>query len=60
MLYLGVDQHARQITISLHDENGDVLQGFNDWLIRMLRDYRCHKMILIQARRPQETQDGST
>src|SRR5215469_14000662 len=84
MLYLGIDQHARQITISLRDESGDVLQarqvstqpekvhaffqqltrqrltaeasfvavlevcGFNDWLIRMLRDYRCHKVILIQ------------
>jgi transposase len=84
MLYLGIDQHARQITISLRDENGDVVQarqvstrsekihaffqqltrerlrsdesfvavlevcGFNDWLIRMLRDYRCHKVILIQ------------
>src|SRR4029077_2406184 len=84
MLYLGIDQHARQITISLRDENGDVLQarqvlsppekmnacfqrltreclrngesfvavlevcGFNDWLIQMLRDYRCHKVILIQ------------
>jgi transposase len=22
--------------------------GFNDWLIRMLRDYRCHKVIVIQ------------
>ncbi|MCA9124673.1 MAG: transposase, partial [Planctomycetales bacterium] len=84
MLYLGIDQHARQITISLRDENGDVLMarqvstrpekvneffqrltrerlqsgesfmavlevcGFNDWLIRMLRDYRCYKVILIQ------------
>src|SRR5262249_18739998 len=84
MLYLGIDQHARQITISLRDENGDVLVarqvstqserinaffqqltrerlrngesfvavlevcGFNDWLIRMLRNYRCHKVILIQ------------
>ena len=84
MLYLGIDQHARQITISLRDEGGDVLQarqvstqpekvhaffqrltrerlhdgesfvpllevcGFNDWLIRMLRDYRCHQVILIQ------------
>jgi transposase len=84
MLYLGIDQHARQITISLRDENGDVLQarqvstqpekinaffqrltrerlqngesfvavlevcGFNDWLIRMLYDYRCAKVILIQ------------
>jgi transposase len=84
MLYLGIDQHARQLTISLRNEEGDVLQarqvstesekvntffehltrerlgsdesfvavvevcGFNDWLIRMLRDYRCHKVILIQ------------
>lgn len=84
MFYLGIDQHARQITISLRDESGDVLQarqvstrpervqaffaeltrncartgesliavlevcGFNDWLIRMLWDYRCHKVILIQ------------
>jgi transposase len=84
MLYLGIDQHARQITISLRDEQGDVVLarqvstrpekiheffqrltrerlhsgqsfvavlevcGFNDWLIRMLRDYRCHKVILIQ------------
>jgi transposase len=84
MLYLGIDQHARQITISLRDEGGDVLLarqvstrpdkvraffeqltrqrlpegesfvavlevcGFNDWLIRMLHEYRCHKVILIQ------------
>ncbi len=84
MLYLGIDQHARQITISLRDGSGDVLQarqvstrpekiqaffakltrecvrdgelfiavvevcGFNDWLIRLLRDFRCHKVILIQ------------
>src|SRR5215831_8010033 len=84
MLYLGIDQHARQLTISLRDEGGDVVQarqvstqpekvqaffeqltrerlhdgasfvavlevcGFNDWLIRMLHDYRCHKVILIQ------------
>jgi transposase len=84
IFYLGIDQHARQITISLRDENGDVLLacqvstqpdkinaffqkltrerlgngdtfvavlevcGFNDWLIHMLRDYHCHKVILIQ------------
>ena len=84
MLFLGIDQHARQITISLRDDNGDVVMarqvstqptkineffqrltrerlqgdtqfvavlevcGFNDWLIRMLRDYRCAKVILIQ------------
>src|SRR5499427_7689126 len=27
MLYLGIDQHARQITISLRDEQGEVLQA---------------------------------
>ena len=84
MFYLGIDQHARQISISLRDEGGDVLQarqvstqpdkinaffqkltreclangesfvavlevcGFNDWLIRMLQEYHCHKVILIQ------------
>ena len=93
MLYLGIDQHARQITISLRDEKGDVLLarqvstrpdkiheffqrltrerlqngeqfmavlevcGFNDWLIRMLRDYRCHKVILIQ---PEERKNHKT
>src|ERR1043166_1055060 len=93
MLYLGIDQHARQITISLRDENGDVLQarqvstqpekinaffqqlgrerlyngesfvavlevcGFNDWLIRMLQEYRCHKVILIQ---PEERKKRKT
>src|SRR5262245_35397288 len=25
MLYLGIDQHARQITVSLRDKNGDTL-----------------------------------
>lgn len=84
MLYLGIDQHARQLTISLRDENGDVIQtrqvstqpekvnaffadltrerlrddeefiavvevcGFNDWLIEMLRNYHCQKIVLIQ------------
>ncbi len=84
MLYLGIDQHARQITVSLRDDGGDVLQarqvstqpdrihaffqqltrerlhdgesfvavlevcGFNDWLIRLLHEYHCHKVILIQ------------
>ena len=27
MLYLGIDQHARQITVSLREEDGDVLQA---------------------------------
>ena len=25
MLYLGIDQHARQLTVSLRNENGDVI-----------------------------------
>ncbi len=93
MLYLGIDQHARQITISLRDENGDVVQarqvstqpekinaffqrltrerarndepfiavlevcGFNDWLIAMLRNYRCKQVILIQ---PEERKKRKT
>lgn len=90
MLYLGIDQHARQLTISLRNEEGDVLEarqistepekvnaffgrltrqaaansesfvavvevcGFNDWLLRMLQDYRCHKAILIQPEEPKK------
>jgi hypothetical protein len=27
MFYLGIDQHARQLTISLRDEGGDVVQA---------------------------------
>ena len=93
MLYLGIDQHARQITVSLRNEEGDVVLarqvstrptkineffqkltrerlrkgesfvavlevcGFNDWLIRMLKDYRCHKVILIQ---PEERKKRKT
>ncbi len=25
MLFLGIDQHARQLTVSLRDQNGDVI-----------------------------------
>ncbi len=93
MLFLGIDQHARQLTVSLRNEDGDVILarqvstqpdkvneffqrltrdrlrsddqfvvvlevcGFNDWLIRMLRDYRCHKVILIQ---PEERKKQKT
>jgi transposase len=100
MLYLGIDQHARQITISLRDNSGDVLEarqvstrpekihefftkltregvrdgegfiavvevcGFNDWLLRMLADYRCQKIILIQpeerSRQKTDRRDAST
>ncbi len=93
MMYLGIDQHARQLTISLRDENGDVIQarqvstqpekvqafftaltrdcaargesfiavvevcGFNDWLLKLLQDYRCHRVILIQ---PEERKKQKT
>src|SRR5688572_26324580 len=93
MLYLGIDQHARRITISLRGESGDILLarqvstepdrihaffgqltcerlrdgqsfvavlevcGFNDWLIRMLRDNRFSKVILIQ---PEERKNRKT
>jgi len=93
MLYLGIDQHARQITISLRNDSGDVVLarqvstrpariraffekltrerlgegesfiavlevcGFNDWLIQMLNDYRCHRVILIQ---PEERKKRKT
>lgn len=39
MLYLGIDQHARQITISLRDESGDVL------LARQLRTHSNNRGI---------------
>jgi hypothetical protein len=40
MLYLGIDQHARQLTISLRDESGDVLQAL---LVLGLQDRICHR-----------------
>ena len=84
MLYLGIDQHARQLTVNLRDEKGDVLLcrqvstrpakvlkffedltsrcavarcgfwavvevcGFNDWLMEMLRSFRCRRVVLVQ------------
>lgn len=83
MFYLAVDQHHKQLTISLRDEEGEVVQrrqvttqparvreflqqvrergaadggylavvevcGFNDWLLRLLREYDCRHVALIQ------------
>ena len=42
MLYLGIDQHARQITISLRNENGDVL------LARQVST-RPRQMLILQS-----------
>ena len=84
MFYLGIDQHAKQLTVNLRDHNGDVVLrrqvstrpekaiqffeqltarcaengtgfwavievcGFNDWLIEMLKNFRCEKILLVQ------------
>lgn len=84
MFYLGIDQHARQLTVNLRDHNGDVVLrrqvstrpekvlrffeeltalcaqhgcgfwavvevcGFNDWLLEMLKNFRCQKILLVQ------------
>jgi transposase len=83
MFYLAVDQHHKQLTISLRNEGGEVVQrrqvstqpgrvreflqqmqertaadggyvtilevcGFNDWLLRLLKEYGCRQVVLIQ------------
>lgn len=84
MLYLGIDQHRSQLTISLRDEQGTVVLrqqvstkwervreffaqlrdrcaadggftaivevcGFNDWLLKLLGEYDCKEIVLIQS-----------
>ena len=82
MLYLGIDQHRKQLTVCVRDEQGDVtlrrqvstewervrgflaeickrggkagwvaileVCGFNDWLLRLLDEYGCREVLLIQ------------
>ena len=84
MFYLGIDQHANQLTVSLRNHDGDVVLrkqvstkppkiiqffeqltarcaqnncwfwaivevcGFNDWLIEMLKNFRCQRILLVQ------------
>lgn len=83
MLYLAIDQHRKQLTVNLRDEQGDVLLrrqvstqwdrvreffdnlrqqasehggfvtilevcGFNDWLIKLLNEYGCQEIVLVQ------------
>ena len=83
MLYLGIDQHRKQLTVNIRDEQGDVVLkrqvstqwervrtffdglldrsgpeggfvailevcGFNHWLIKMLREYDCRDIVLVQ------------
>lgn len=93
MFYLGIDQHAKQLTVNLRDCKGDVLArqqvstkpekvlefferltkrcaehdcgfwaivevcGFNDWLLEMLKNFRCQRILLVQ---PEETDRRKT
>jgi transposase len=86
MLYLGIDQHRKQLTVSIRNEAGDVtlrrqvstewdrvraffeevrreaepeggfaaiveVCGFNEWLLKMLAEYGCREIALIQVER---------
>ena len=93
MFYLGIDQHAKQLTVNLRDSIGDVVLrrqvstqpdkvleffeqitklcaehdcgfwaivevcGFNDWLLEMLKNFRCERIVLVQ---PEETDRRKT
>jgi transposase len=82
MLYIGIDQHRKQLTVCIRNEEGDVILrrqvstewerarafwaeirtlageakfhvilevcGFNDWLLKMLSEYGCSKVFLVQ------------
>ena len=83
MLYLGIDQHRKQLTVNLRDEAGATLLrrqvstqwnrvraflgevqaaaqphggfmamveicGFNDWLVKLLPEYGCREIVLVQ------------
>jgi transposase len=82
MLYLGIDQHRKQLTVCVRNEQGDVIVrrqvstewkrvraflaemqrtagergfivivevcGFNDWLVKLLGEYGCQDMVLVQ------------
>ena len=83
MLYLGIDQHRKQLTVNLRDEAGATLLrrqvstqwnrvrtflgevqaaaqphggfmamvevcGFNDWLVKLLHEYGCREIVLVQ------------
>lgn len=82
MLYLGIDQHRKQLTVCVRNEQGDVIIrrqvstqwervraflaeiqqtagerglvailevcGFNDWLMKLLGEYGCKDIVLVQ------------
>lgn len=93
MFYLGIDQHARQLTVDLKNAYGDTILkrqvstrpekimqffekltqrcldekcgfwaivevcDFNDWLIEMLKNFRCDRIVLVQ---PEDTDRRKT
>jgi transposase len=98
MFYLGIDQHRKQLTVALRDEQGNLVLGrqvstnwkrtrdflaavreqcagdggfvailevcgFNDWLLKLLEEYGCREIVLIQAedraRRKTDRRDAS-
>jgi transposase len=99
MLYLGIDQHRKQVTVNLRDEQGEAVLkrqvstewkrvrqffeelrtqgeaeggfaaimevcGFNDWLLKMLEEYGCREIVLVQpegrSRKKTDRRDAST
>ena len=84
MLYLAIDQHAKQITVCVRNADGDTVLrrqvsthpekikaffqqltemdsefmailevcGFNDWLIKELRNWNCQEIVLIHPEKP--------
>jgi transposase len=82
MLYLGIDQHRKQLTVCVRNEKGDGIDrrqvstqwdrvrgflteiqtkagkagfvviveicGFNDWLVKLLKEYGCSKVLFVQ------------
>jgi len=99
MLYLGIDQHRKQLTVNLRDEEGITLVrrqvstqwgrvraflgevqalaephggylamvevcGFNDWLLRLLGQYGCQQIVLVQpagrSRRKTDRRDANS
>lgn len=98
MLYLGIDQHRKQLTVNLRDEQGTTLIrrqvstewgrvraflgevqataephggfmamvevcGFNDWLLKLLGQYGCRQIVLVQpagrSRRKTDRRDAN-
>ena len=96
MLYLGIDQQRKQLTVNLRNEQGDAVLrrqvstrwdrvrkffedlrqearseggfaavvevcGFNHWLLKMLAEYGCREVVLIQPEKsPRRRPTGVT